>query len=154
MDGGPFSYGILREHELDCRFAVRAPLRIHYSLTRRKKTDPEKQAGRVMKKQMATSRNHYSLAHRKKQARKNKSPLSPGPGGPRAFNILCSGSQIPIPRQPPGCFFLDWVPSRAPARNHYSLTRRKKTGLGKQAGRVMKKQMPLLFFHYSLRTAN
>ena len=93
-------------------------------------------------------------SQKRKQDRKNKTPLSPGPREPRAFNILCSGSPIPIPRHPPGCFFLCWVPSRAPARNHYSLTRRKKTGQEKQAGRVMKKQMPLLFFHYSLRTTN
>ena len=108
------------------RFPERAPPRKPYSLTRRKKTGPEKQAGRVMKKQMAPARNHYSLARRKKRPAKNKPPLSPGPREPRAFNILCSGSPIPIPRQPPGCFFLGWVPSRAPARNHYSLTRRKK----------------------------
>ena len=40
---------LFREHEFDCRFPVRAPPRIHYSLTRRKKTGPEKQAGRVRK---------------------------------------------------------------------------------------------------------
>ena len=96
-----------------------------------KKTGPEKQAGRVMKKQMAPARNHYSLARTKNRPAKNKPPLSPGPREPRAFNILCSGSPIPIPRQPPGCFFLGWVPSRAPARNHYSLTRRKKNRPGK-----------------------
>ena len=56
----------LREHEFDSWFAVRASPRKPYSLTRRKKTGQEKQAGRVRKKQIRPRRKAYSLTHRKK----------------------------------------------------------------------------------------
>ena len=118
-----------------------------------KKTGPEKQAGRVMKKQMAPARNHYSLARRKKGPQKTNRPSAQALESPEPSISYVLGHQYRFHGNHRAVFF--WVGLPAGPRPEiitHSLAEKNRPG---KTGRPSnEKQMPLLFFHYSLRTGN